>query len=239
MGTVSFAKMHPLYVKYLSVVTLPGFSVTIYGDEINRDQLMEECEQEGKPGLLNFAGFIPDVASVLASSDVFAYLLNPTHYGTAENALLEAMSAGVVPVVLNNPCERAIVQDRKTGLIVDSPSSFERAMRWLYSHPEEWRILSQNASEVVREVFTPRKMCEAMMSHYSNVREPRKRSRNFKDAFGSNPEEWFLSCHRAPTDAVNDIEKEFGHYNELDETKGSAQHFARYFPDCEAFRNRP
>jgi glycosyltransferase involved in cell wall biosynthesis len=56
-------------------------------------------------------------ASALAEADIFFYPLRPDHYGTAENALVEAMSMGLVPVVLDNPAETKIVAHCKSGFV--------------------------------------------------------------------------------------------------------------------------
>jgi L-malate glycosyltransferase len=236
MGTLSFSKLHPEFVQYLAAVSHPWFTVKMIGDEVNRDLLQQKCEQLGRPYLLDFAGFIQDVLPALADADIFVYLLNPIHYGTAENALLEAMSAGVVPIVLNNLCEMAIVEDGKTGLVVDSPETFACAVEWLSNNPEERRRLSGNASRFVRDTFTSEKMAKAMTSQYRKVRVQNKRSIRFKEPLGSRPPEWFLACQRRGTDPVTDIENEYCQYNRYDTTKGSIQHFMRYFPDDEELK---
>ena len=237
MGTLSLSKLHPEFVQFLAAVSEPGFTVKMIGDEVNRDLLQQQCEQLNRPRLLYFAGFIPDVRPALAAADIFVYLLNPVHYGTAENALLEAMSAGVVPIVLNNPCERAIVEDGKTGLVVDSPETFAHAVKWLSEHPDEWRRLSRNASRFVQDTFTPEKMADAMAVNYDHMYTQKKRKIQFKEILGSRPSEWFFASQRKSTDAISDIEKKYGRYNQYDKTKGSIQHFMRYFPDDEELKS--
>jgi glycosyltransferase involved in cell wall biosynthesis len=236
LGTLSFSKLHPEFVQFLAAVSRPGFTVIMIGDEVNRQELQQQCEHHGLPRLLDFTGFISDIYQALASADIFVYLLNPAHYGTAENALLEAMSAGVVPVVLNNPCEMAIVEDGKTGLVVDSPETFARAIDWLSDHPDEWRRLSRNASRFALDTFTPEKMAKAMTSCYRQVYVKGKRNIWFKENLGSRPSEWFLACQRFGSDPVSDIEKKYGQYNRFDKTKGSIQHFLKYFPDDEELK---
>ena len=72
----------------------------------------------------NFPGKVDDVAPHLAEMDVFAYPLRPDHYGTCEIALGEAMAAGVVPVVMNNPAERLIVRHNVDGLVSKNDNDF-------------------------------------------------------------------------------------------------------------------
>lgn len=237
MGTLNFSKLHPEYIQFLSAVPDPAFQVKMIGDEVNRDLLQLQCEKVNRPHLLDFAGFIPDITTALASAEIFVYLLNPIHYGTAENALLEAMSAGVVPIVLNNPCEAAIVEDGKTGIVVESPEYFAEAVECLSNNPAEWRRLSYNASHFIRETFTPEKMATAMEVYYRLMIFQNKRKINFKEILGSRPSEWFLACQRKSSAVVSDIEKEYSQFNRYDLTKGSIQHFLRYFPDDDELKS--
>jgi glycosyltransferase involved in cell wall biosynthesis len=67
--------------------------------------------------MITYTGKVDDVAPYLAEIDVFGCPLRPDHYGTCEQVLGEAMAAGVVPVVMDNPCESEIVISGVTGLI--------------------------------------------------------------------------------------------------------------------------
>lgn len=231
MGTLSFSKLHPEYVKFLAAVRLPEFRVTMFGDEANRDMLLRQCAAAGKPNLLEFAGYIPDISTALASMDIFPYLLNPVHYGTAENALLEAMSAGVVPIVLDNPCEIAIVDDGKTGLVVHDPGEFADVVEWLGDNPGEQEKLGRNAARYVRENFQPEKMAEEMTIHYQTVFTLKKQRIPFTELLGSNPAEWYWITRRKPSEILPEVEQKFGGFSDDDQTKGTLRHFSKYFPD--------
>ncbi|NTW43934.1 MAG: glycosyltransferase family 4 protein, partial [Anaerolineaceae bacterium] len=92
--------------------------------------------------------------------------MNPRHYGTSENALLEAMTMGVVPVVIDNPTECSLVIEGKTGLIVKSPDEFAEAIVWLKNNPASRLQIGQQAATYVRENFPPQKLIAEMESHY-------------------------------------------------------------------------
>ena len=47
------------------------------------------------------------------------YILNRNHYGSAENILIEAMSLGVIPIVLNNDVEKTMSKTKKMGFNKD------------------------------------------------------------------------------------------------------------------------
>jgi glycosyltransferase involved in cell wall biosynthesis len=236
IGSLNFSKLHPRYVDYLAAVKIPGFRVRMIGDATNQDVLTERCNRVGKKGMLDFRGYSNDVAGELAAINVLAYLLNPEHYGTTENALLEAMAMGIVPVVLDNPCERQIVDDRVTGLVVHSPGEFAEAVQWLHQNPAERRRLGSRAAQSVRERFSVENMEASLNSHYREVLSMEKRGVVFSEIFGADPAEWFLCCqqHRSLFADDGSIHLNRGEtlgYGLFERTKGTVFHFSEYFPD--------
>jgi hypothetical protein len=235
LGSLNFAKLHPCYVDYIAAVKIPAFKVRMIGDLTNRDALNRQCDSLGKTGMLEFRGYSTDVASDLAAINVLAYLLNPEHYGTTENALLEAMAMGIVPIVLDNPCERQIVDDHVTGLVVHSPGEFAKAILWLHQNPADRRRLGRQAASSVRERFSAEKMEASLNSHYQDVLSMEKREIVFSDIFGTDPAEWFLSCQNDKTIFADDggIHLNGGvslGYGLFEKTKGTVFHFSKYFP---------
>lgn len=236
VGTMNFSKLHPEIVEFLDRVELPDFFVKVYGDDVNRQELTRQCQRLGRPELLRFEGYSTDVCGIMQSMDVMVYILNPFHYGTAENALLEAMSAGVVPVVLNNPAEMAIVQDRVTGMIVDGPETFAATMIELATCLEQRSELGKQAASSILSSYTPQQMHLRMDEQYSLVMSRGKRPVDFKEILGRSPSDWFLSCQSKPS---------FFHHDRVDwhafdshelpgliePTKGSILHYLHYFPD--------
>lgn len=236
VGSLNFAKLHPGYVDYVAAVGLPGFRVAMIGDRTNMDFLNHRCESLGKPGMLEFRGYSTNVVSELATINVLAYLLNPEHYGTAENALLEAMAMGVVPVVLDNPAERQIVDNHLTGLIVHSPSEFAQAIRWLSENPRERQRLAYQAARSVRQRFSAERMEASLNSHYRKVLSMDRKAIAFTEIFGREPADWFLSCQAERNVFAEDGSVRLGdhmasnHYL-FEKTKGTVFHFADHFPD--------
>lgn len=235
IGSLNFAKLHPRYVDFLAAVNIPDFKVRLIGDVTNKDILERQCVQSGRRGMLEFRGYTRDVASELASINVLAYLLNPEHYGTTENALLEAMAMGIVPIVLNNPAERHIIEDHRTGVIVSSLRDFAEAIDWLSENPKERQKIGRQAAESVRDRFTVGKMEASLNSHYNAIVPYEKRSISFIDIFGTDPADWFLSCQGNPAIFSEDgsIELESGSYSAyglFEQTKGTVFHFQKHFP---------
>jgi len=236
IGSLNFAKLHPCYVDFISAVNIPGFKVRLIGDVTNKDILEQQCLQSDRPGMLEFSGYTENVASELVSINVLAYLLNPEHYGTTENALLEAMAMGIVPIVLDNPAERQIVDDHKTGLIVHSPDEFAEAIQWLFNNPDERQRLGSQASQSVRERFSAEKMEASLNVHYRQILYMEKREINFSDIFGADPADWFLSCQGdtmlfAEDGSINNSNGASLSYGLFEKSKGTAFHFSEHFQD--------
>lgn len=236
IGSLNFAKLHPKFVSFMRGVQVPEFRVRMIGDTANRDILERQCAVVGRSGLLEFRGYVTDVSSELTTLDVLAYLLNPSHYGTTENALIEAMSMGVVPIVLDNPAELQIVQDRVNGLVVSTPEEFAAALQWLERNPEQRRILSKCAVTSIRERFSVAAMEEGLNQHYAEILQLKRNSISFTRIFGDEPADWFLSCQRCPemfNDSGVDLSgpEDYSQYALFEKSKGTVFHFEAYFPD--------
>lgn len=232
MGSLNFSKLHPRFVEYLSGVTLADFQVQIWGDDQYSEALLCQCGEVGRSEVVAFRGYASDPENTLKDMDIFVYLLNPAHYGTAENVLLEAMSLGVVPIVMDNPAEMILVQDRKTGLIVSDGAEFSAAVAWLEKNPRELRKMSENASAFVAREYTSKAMGEKMDQYYSQVLLSEKQQKDFGAALGHGPYEWFLACQdQKNIEAIRQGRVDLHLITE--ETKGSLRHFADAFPeDC-------
>lgn len=194
VGTLNFAKLNPRLLDFVAAVRLPGFRLALIGDPTTGTELVAKAVSDGIGDRLELRGYRADVASELSHLDVLAYLLNPLHYGTTENALLEAMAMGVVPVVLDNPAERYLVTHLETGVVVDGPVAFSEALDWLAAHPDERARLSANAAHTVRTRFAVGRTADGLMTHYQAVLNEEKRSYDFRPIFGREPADWFRAC---------------------------------------------
>ncbi|WP_417549945.1 glycosyltransferase family 4 protein [Methylophaga sp.] len=238
LGSFNFAKLHPDYISYLAKIELTPFTVTMIGDALNADTLMAQAKSLGRKDLLRFTGYTDDVANSLDDINVLAYLQNPRHYGTNENALLESMAMGIVPVVLDNPAECEIVEHGKTGLVVYDQTSFAQAILWLEQHPQKRTEMGENAAAFVRERHASGKMQRAFDEQYNLTMQTPKQTISFENIFGEMPSQWFLSCQQQAELFKNDgvVESPDDDYlchSMMEKTKGSAIHFHHYFPQDE------
>lgn len=228
VGTLDFSKLHPDFVDFLADIPDESMPVHLYGDNTNQEALEAQCRAlcraPGRPGLLRFHGHVADIAGELAKLDVLAYPLDPAHYGTAENALVEAMAMGVVPVVLDNPAERCIVSDGETGLIVRDRDGFRTALRRLHDNPAERAAMARRAAEAVRARYTARVMEAEMNAQYRMLMRRNRAPFDFRAVFGQTPGDWYLSFQ--PTG-----DPHVGAPATCEPRKGSVYHFLAKFPD--------
>lgn len=234
VGSLNFAKLHPDYVDFLATVDLPGFQVELIGDTLNQAELERRCQALGRPELLTFRGFQADITASLARMDVLVYLLNPEHYGTAENALIEAMAMGVVPIVLDNPAEREIVAHGVTGLVVRTPQELARALAGLAENPVELRALGRRAAETARSRYTSARMEADLARVYRGMLNLPKAQIDYAGLFGAEPADWFLACQgdRGPFRSDGSLDVAAGLAADIlhERTKGSVFHFRDRFP---------
>lgn len=194
-GTINPVKIHPKIDEFIEAVNIPGFSVEFYGDPNPHPAL--ERKTKDNPALaskIHLHGFTDNLYEALKNMDIFVYILNPTHYGTTENGLLEAMACGVVPVVFNNPVESSLVKNGVTGIVVDSPAAFSLALKRLHDDPQLRRKMSEAASVDVRSRFSIKVTERQLHEHYRKLMDKPKQQFDFRSIFGSTPWEWFLSC---------------------------------------------
>ena len=230
MGSLNPSKIHPQFIDYLSEAYTLGFEVSVWGDDFYKDTLISKCKECGNHDLIEFNGYTDDPMKALASLDVFVYLLNSIHYGTAENVLLEAMSLGVIPIVMNNPAEMAIVEHKKTGFVVSNQKEFVDAINWLENNPGERKLMSDNASKKIAEQYSHEVMFQSMRSYYDKSISYPKTSIDFKSIFGNDPYNWYMACQKETKAAWNEIDDSVKN-NWCEETKGSLKHYLSYFPD--------
>ncbi len=232
VGTLGFCKLNPDFADYCSAIDITDAKFVMAGNAANQEQIMMRYKQNSGKNEFLFLGQVKDVPAVLSELDVFGYLLNPQHFGATENALLEAMAAGLPVVALEQCVEKYIIKNKETGLLVKSPSEYRQAIRYLYDNPEKAMEIGVNAREKTLEQYDIEKNRQRFAKTCERAEKYEKKIHTFDDFFKGEPSKWFLSC-------VGQEERKYFEDDRLDElgkifyepTKGSPTHYHDYYQD--------
>jgi glycosyltransferase involved in cell wall biosynthesis len=193
LGTVDFAKMHPGFFDVIDGLIDDDVRVVVWGDFDPTGPVAARAKAMRNRTRVNFMGQALDSSAALANADIFFYPLQRDHYGTAENALVEAMSLGLTPLVLNNPAEMAIVRDGETGFVAKSIEEIGSLLQSLLLLPDVRDKISQNAVRYVAEARTPAQSAREFMILWLGLLSEPARHCDLMRAVGGSPGEWYRS----------------------------------------------
>jgi L-malate glycosyltransferase len=179
-GTVDYGKLHPDFIRMCSNINIPDVQFMVCSGD-SQERLKEDAAKFNIADKFNFNGRVESVMPYLAIYDVFGYPLQPKHFGSCEQALGEAMLAGVVPVVMNNPAERYIIEQGKTGLLADSLEEYVQAIEYLYHNPDERRRMSANAIAAAKIKYSIKRKMMEWEKLFKEVRKIEKKPRVWKN----------------------------------------------------------
>lgn len=247
VGTLSDSKIHPKFAEYCYAVSqkVPAVRFVMVGDVSHGNAILRRARAYRIDARMTFTGYSSQILDELAKFDVFGYPLNPKHFGTTENVLLEAMAFGLPVVALNHNAEKYIVREhKKVGLLADSVHHYAESMKYLYDHPGERERIGDNAREYVRGHFTFEKNVELMRAELQKILALPRRKFCFSEVFGAAPRDWFLaslgedrpvfemSLETKPASGRDEIERRIRCASPIlrEKTKSSVSHFAKSFP---------
>lgn len=155
----AFANVLPQFVK--CVLLLPG-----EGPEKNK--LQDTVRRLGLEAVIKFPGFVPDIESVYAATDLFVF---PSHEEPLGSSLLSAMAHGLPVVAFARGGVPEIVEDGKNGLLVKEldPVALSAAIARLLSNPAEARRLGEAARETISSHFSSDRMVDATLQLYERL----------------------------------------------------------------------
>jgi glycosyltransferase involved in cell wall biosynthesis len=161
LGTVALTKMSPVFFEVMDRIPARAFVYGHVGEGVE-----ERIREMDAPYRIKLCGHTANPIAALRQAGIFFYPLQPDHYGTGENALCEAMSMGLVPVVLNNEVERLIVGD--AGMICQDADSCVSAILRLMNDPSLMRNMSERAIERSRS-FSPERSASMFMELWGSM----------------------------------------------------------------------
>lgn len=192
-GTLSYAKMHPAYLQTLAVGNKANYRYHFAGDLPSDHDIIAEAQALGIEPQTRFHGFVSPVEPFLACLDAFVYLLQPQHYGTTENALLEAMAAGVPVIALNQSVEKCIIDPGITGILLDRIEDLPLALEWIENNPEQALSIAKNAQRHISENYNAHNSRLKFENLYTELLNSNPQEFAPAIALGATPFEWFLA----------------------------------------------
>jgi len=162
IGTTNRGKMHPHFIDMMARLDIADLKVRICGGVLDPD-MAAAIGRTPMPEQFQCLGFVEDIASVLETSDVFAYPLAERTYATSDKSLQEAMLAGVPPVILPHGGPSRFVVDGRNGIVARSEDEFVDAIRHLHRHPDKRKALGHEARQSATAMFSAERHVATLM----------------------------------------------------------------------------
>lgn len=232
LGTVDFVKMHPGFFEAIDRLVGDDIHVAVWGAVDSTSEVVQRAQGMRHPERIQFCGQTAEPVLALAGADIFFYPLQPHHYGTAENALVEAMSVGLAPVVLNNPAEMAIVRNGETGFVAHSIDECVSLLQMLLSSPELRARIAQDAVRDVAETRAPAVSAHKFVDLWRGLLGEPAQHCDFRSVVGEAPADWFLATQRLPGTTWQLLGSKCRHSS----SKGTLAHFENSFAGDVSFK---
>lgn len=176
VGTVDYCKMYKNVLGICSGINIPDVLFTFVGGDAHKD-MEKDALNRGLADRCTFTGKVDNVKPYYALFDIFLYPLNRDNYGTGEQVLIEAMSAGIPQVVFAGGAEEYVVQDGITGFVVKDEREFIESIEKLYKDCELREKMSLSSKLYAGKHHTIKNSVEKWLDLYRDLlKRPKKRS---------------------------------------------------------------
>ncbi len=163
-------KGHVLLLRALAELRarFPQCVVLLAGEGREQARLQALARELRIEDLVRFPGFVADVESVYAATDIFVF---PSHQEPLAVAMLTAMAYGLPLVAFARGGNPEAVEDGKNGVLAKELDSaaLAAAIARLLSDPAEARRLGEAARETVMARFSADRMVEETLRLYQNL----------------------------------------------------------------------
>lgn len=153
----------------------PQLVLLLAGEGPEKGKLQALARELGIGEAVKFPGFVPDVESVYAATDIFVF---PSHQEPLAVAMLSAMAYGLPLVAFARGGNPEAVQNGKNGLLVNEldADAMATAIARLISSPAEARRLGEAARETVIAHFSADRMVDETLRLYERVLNDHQRT---------------------------------------------------------------
>lgn len=165
VGRLVPLKRHEILIRALAEIPRPHpMYLVCAGDGPRLGALRELAANRGVADRVRLLGNRDDVPRLLQLADAFA-LASVTEGLSC--SILEAMAAGVPPLVTDVGGNRELVADGESGLLLAAePAAFAAQMKRLCAQPEVFARMGRASAERARRMFSFEAMTRAYLRHY-------------------------------------------------------------------------
>ena len=193
VGSFHKNKINKNIISLISLISDIIDRFDMYGEDELKDRFLKEIKKNKLQKIIYTHGFKKNIVNILNKSSVLLYFLKKDHYGTGENILIEAMSAGVIPVVLNNPLEKSIIKNNVNGIVLKKNNNLRKLLLKLKLN-KKYRInLSKKCIKFANDNFDSQTQTNKFNTLYEKKIKKKKYNFNFANMIGDNPSKIFLS----------------------------------------------
>jgi glycosyltransferase involved in cell wall biosynthesis len=145
-----------------------GIRLFLVGDGECREELEKKCSNRGIRDSVSFLGNRGDIPVILALTEIFVF---PTYAEGTSLALMEAMAAGKPIVATNIPGNAALLEHRKSALLVPpgDAHAMKEAILFLLEHPAIARAYGHEARSVITGRFDIRETIAELEQLWGNT----------------------------------------------------------------------
>ena len=186
IGTASFSKLHPSYLDLCQrIIELIPDVHFLFASNDSNIHLQEFVKINSLDKYFSFFTKMKDIEQILSQADLFGYPLRWDHFGTGEQALIEAMNAGIAPIVLSNPAESSLICDGVTGFVAADIDDYVNIVKFIYDNPNYTQKVGIQAKIFADENFAATKTLEKIQELYAEIISIPKRTHTFCKAISS------------------------------------------------------
>lgn len=140
-----------LAIRAIGKIAQPELKLFVAGDDSDRTRFREMAEQHA-PGRIVFGGFRRDVATAMASSDLFLF---PSHYEAFSLATIEAAACGLPIIGTRINGSEDFIQPGINGAFIEpNPEHISTVLISLLADRESLHRMGVQARELVEKEYT-------------------------------------------------------------------------------------
>ncbi len=174
VGSLDGVRIPPGLLTAYADPRLEGVRFAFAGTGEAEASLRGEAKVSGIDQRVSWLGHVPDIEQALAGFDLFCAPIGPGAYSSSDLSIMEAMAAGVPPVVLSPEGTSDLVTDGVDGLVTGNMEAYIGAVARLAADAPLRRRLGAAARERALHSFHPSCTAAAFARIYERMlREPK------------------------------------------------------------------